>query len=220
MTSSDLAILVPVLGRPELISPLMRSIRRTVPNAEVIFAVTPGDIAVEEVSRTGMPVVEVEWIWHGDYARKINQAYLATNRSWIFLGATDLEFHSRWYQNAMACFKPGIGVIGTNDLGNPRVMRGDTATHSLVSREYIENHGTIDGKPGPILFEGYIHEFVDDEFVGTARKRNAFAMALNSHVEHLHPNFGKGAIDDMYRDQNRRMELSFPLFNRRKRLWS
>ena len=38
-----------------------------------------------------------------------------------------------------------------------------------------DQHGLADGTLGQILWEGYAHEWVDDELIGTARHRNAFA---------------------------------------------
>jgi hypothetical protein len=82
----------------------------------------------------------------------------------------------------------------------PRQPPGDVgrhATHSLVHADYREC-GTLD-EPWKLLHEGYWHNFVDDELVGTAMLRGTFAMAGDAHVEHLHPNWRKAADDETYR---------------------
>ena len=97
-------------------------------------------------------------------------------------------------------------------------MRGEHSTHSLVTRAYT-HHGTIDD-PSRLLHEGYPHEYVDDEFVGTARHRGAFAAAPDSVVEHLHPQVQKAPMDDLYAQQHSRMRRSVGLYRQRRHLWT
>jgi hypothetical protein len=99
---------------------------------------------------------------------------------------------------------PRIGVVGTQDLCNGRTLRGEHATHFLVRRSYMLERGTVDER-GKIFHEGYPHEYVDDELVGTARARGAWAFAEASIVEHLHPSVGKAPLDPLYEQQRARM---------------
>lgn len=219
MTGSDLAILVPMLGRPHRIVPLLASIRAATPEAFVLFLVTPDDSQVRrEVIRVGCEQLSVPRRPTGDYARKINTGYRATTQPHLFTAADDLHFHPGWYEAAVAKLAPGVGVVGTNDLGSPRVMAGDHSTHSLVTREYADL-GTID-EPGKIYHEGYVHEWVDDELVGTAKRRGAWAFAFDARVEHLHPNWGKSPTDKMYANQRARMRAGHATYIKRSRLWS
>jgi hypothetical protein len=89
-------------------------------------------------------------------------------------------------------------VIGTNDLGNPRVTSGEHATHLLVRRSYVDDMGSSWDGPKVVAHEGYGHWFVDDELVTAAKQRGVWAMALGSLVEHLHPAWGKANDDDVY----------------------
>jgi len=215
-----LVVLVPMLGRPHRVAPLVDSLTATVPGARVLFCTSPGDTAVHEaIAAAGHPRIEVPYTQRGDYARKINCGYRATEEPYIFCAADDLHFHPGWFEAAAAALTPGIGVVGTNDLGSPRVMAGQHSTHSLVTRAYADGWGTID-QPGHILHEGYWHEFVDDELVATAQRRGAFAMALDSWVEHLHPNWGKGTTDGLYMQQRLRMHDGRRLYRHRSRLWT
>ncbi|MCK9921605.1 hypothetical protein MXD61_06830 [Frankia sp. AgPm24] len=216
---AELTILVPMLGRPHRVAPLLASIQATVPAAEVLWLLTPGDHAVvAEVDRAGGRALSVGFA-RGDYARKINLGYRVTDRPLLFLAACDLQFHPGWYQAALDQFADGIGVVGTNDMGNPRVVAGEHATHSLVTRAYADQGATADGA-GEILHEGYWHEYCDDELVQVARHRGVWAFAANSHVEHLHPDYGKAPSDHMYRRRRPRMRQGAPLFAARRSLWT
>ena len=220
-TREGAAIIAPVLRRPHRVLPLLESIEEHTPKPyRVVFACTTGDDAeLDAVRSAGADHLEVgPWRPLGDYARKINAGVAATTEELIFLAADDLAFHPRWLEEAVAKLDAGIGVVGTNDLGNPRVMRGEHATHSLITRAYAEL-GTID-EPDKVLHEGYPHEFVDDEFVATARHRNAFAFAEASIVEHLHPHWGKAATDPLYDAFASRLKRGRRVFERRRRLWT
>ena len=218
---SELAILIPALGRPDTIPRVIRSIRKTTTDPRIVFICTEGDNLVidkvlnaAEVTLIVMPKCE-----RGDYAKKINAGYHQTTEPLIFMGATDLNFHSGWYEAAKSKLSNQIHVVGTNDLGNPEVLKGNHSTHSLVTREYADTQGTIEG-PGALLYEGYWHEYVDDEFVSTAKYRDAFAMAMDSVVEHMHPWFGKAAWDRQYRDTRKRWLQGKELYTARSPLWT
>ena len=113
--------------------------------------------------------------------------------------------------------KPGVGVVGINDLNSKRVQAGTHANHALITRDYAER-GTIDD-PTKTLHETYPHEFVDDEFIETAIKREAFVPALDSVVEHLHPNSGKAELDELYSKAGRRMLIGRIIYLWRRRKW-
>lgn len=220
MDAADLVILVPMLGRPHRVRPLLTSIVETTPGARVLWLLSDGDRKVHRAVReVGGEILSLPFRPVGDYAVKINSGYRHTTEPLMFLGADDLKFHPGWYEAACAHLRPGIGVVGTNDLGSPRVVRGEHATHSLVTREYTDRYGTID-QPGAILHEAYAHEWVDDEFVETAKHRGAWAFAADAHVEHLHPNWGKNSEDRLYAQQQARMRYGRPIYERRRKLWT
>lgn len=221
MTSGSAVIVVPVLRRPHRVGPLVASVAAATPEPHrVLFVCSANDPdEIDAVKDSGSDLLVVPAYSKGDYARKINAGFARSDEPWVFLGADDLDFHPGWLPAALAPFEnPAVGVVGTNDLGNARVMAGDHATHSLVRRAYIDQHGTID-EAGKVLHEGYWHEFVDDEFVATAKKRGAFAFAADSKVEHLHPLWGKSPTDPIYDAHARRMRAGRVVFNRRRRLW-
>jgi glycosyltransferase involved in cell wall biosynthesis len=210
------AILVPVLGRPHRVAPLLASIRAATPEPhKVLFIADPGDDAEHaaiQIHGGDMLIVD------GNYPTKINAGVQATDEPLIFTGADDLHFHPGWLPAAAALMSDTIGVVGTNDLCNARVIAGEHSTHSLVARWYAEL-GTID-EAGKLLHEGYLHEYVDDELIGTAQHRGSYAQAMDSIVEHLHPDVGKAPTDALYAAQGKRMRASRTTYDCRRPMWT
>lgn len=214
-----IAILVPVLGRAQQIQPLLQSIAGTTAAAyEVVLIFSPGDDAIHAAKGTDATVLTTTWpAGRADYAKKLTLGFQRTEQPWIFQGATDLVFHPNWDTEAFKVVKQThAGVIGTNDLGNPMVKRGTHSTHSLISREYINTWGGTADDSGLIFSEAYDHQWSDSEFIETARRRRQFAFARKSIVEHLHPHWGKGEMDDTYEKAHRETEQDVKLFMRRR----
>ncbi len=206
-----------MLGRPQAVAPLLASIEASTPSPfRVVFVCTPGDTAVPAVTDSGADLMLVDFR-PGDYARKVNAGIDATTEPYIFTGASDLRFHPGWFEAALAKADAGAGVIGTNDLGNSRVLRGEHSTHSLLVRSYVELHGTIDGVGA--MHEGYRHNFCDTEMVQTAKARGAWRFARKAVVEHLHPNWHKGQPDATYDLGKSGFSRDQTLYHRRRRLW-
>jgi hypothetical protein len=199
---TEIAILVPVLGRPENAARLVESITAaaTVPY-RVRFLCSPGDD--EEIAACEATGVEVRVCpfpdGRGNYAKKINLGFCETGEPWIFQAADDLRFKRGWDEKALRVGETSrAGIVGTNDLGNPRVKRGLLSTHSLIRRSYVDEQGTSLDGPGVVLHEGYHHNFVDAEMVELAVVRRQFQFAKVSIVEHLHPHWGKAKMDATY----------------------
>ena len=214
---SDVAILIPVLDRPQRVRQLVENIRAATPQPHtIVFLCDPADRATQDqiALAGGCRMLSPG----GSYAHKINAGVAATTEALLFLAADDLRFHERWLDRALARMRGQIQVVGTNDLGNPRVRRGRHSTHSLVARGYALL-GTID-EPGVLLHEGYTHNFVDTEFITTARARGVYAHAGDSIVEHLHPHWGKAKDDGTYRLGQASWTHDQQLFRDRSVLWT
>lgn len=220
-----ISILVPVLGRPARAQPLVDSIRASsAQEHEILFLCSPGDGAgFHACCETGEHVILVNWKpGRGDFAKKINRGFKETTNEYVLMAADDLHFHPGWDTSVLEIAKmTGAGVIGTNDMGNPSVWRKQAfSTHPLIRRTYIAKHGgTGERKKGVVLFEGYDHNFVDRELwdVATARRQTSFA--LDSRIEHLHPNWGKSEIDPTYEKGLRHFAADRQLYLSRKVLW-
>jgi hypothetical protein len=211
----ELSILIPCCKRPHRIKPVLESALNAVPDAQVFFLCDPDD---EEDIEAVLSHPEADFLAPGGrYSEKINLAVGLTKAPLLFFGATDLEFHEGWFEAAKEKLTEGIGVVASNDLCNPRVMRGELATHPLVTREYTKL-GTID-EPDKVLHEGYEHEYVDREFSETAQHRNAFAYAPEAIVEHLHPLVGKAPNDELYDRIWDRMWSGRRIYARRMNKW-
>ncbi len=210
-------ILVPVLGRPAQAQPLADSVaaHTTVPYT-LLFLTSPGDTdEYDACLATGMNVLQVDAPERGNYAAKINAGYRLTNNAYLLLAADDLEFTPGWDETALAVAKASEkGVVGTNDMTNKQVMRGEFSTHPFISRTYIqEQGGSMDG-PGVVYHEGYDHNYVDRELCAIAMSRNEWAFALESRVVHKRP-----PPDDTYRKGARMFRQDHILFMQRASQW-
>jgi glycosyltransferase involved in cell wall biosynthesis len=214
----EVTILVPVLNRPQRVEPLLESVEAATSEPHVIlFIADKGDtpeLAALRRMKAKFITVDPPATW----ATKINEGYRRTETPWIFCGADDLHFHRDWFSRALEWAKSETGVIGTNDLCNPRTMTGAHSTHMLVRRSYIDEQGTVD-EQGKVVHEGYAHEFADDELVQTAIARGVYVHAYDSLVEHLHPWAGKAEDDDTYRLGRQQTVRSRRLFRVRGKLW-
>jgi len=189
-----------MLGRAHLVEGLVANLR-SVSDTPVTFLCSPNDRdVIVECDRSGEDVIVVDWPpGRADYARKINLGYGVTAEPWVFTGASDLVFHPDWESHALlVARKTGAGVVGTQDTRNPSVRRGIQSTHSLVSREYVEEFGGTYDQTGAVYSEAYDHQFIDVELVETAKLRGRWAFAKRSVVEHLHPHWGTAPSDATY----------------------
>jgi hypothetical protein len=192
------AVIVPVLRRPQNAEPFMRSLRASTGLAEAYAVVEEDDVATQDAWReAGASLIVTNM---RTFAEKINLGYENTDESWLFIVGDDVRFHPGWLDHAQqVAVNTGAKVIGTNDNANARVMAGEHATHMLIARDYIAEHGASWDGPGVVCHEGYGHWYVDDEIVTTAKQRNTFAPALASVVEHIHPMTGQVETDDVYK---------------------
>jgi glycosyltransferase involved in cell wall biosynthesis len=220
---SKLVILIPVLRRPQNVGLLVTSITKNSGGYELLFIASPNDKEeIDELENQKQQYVVMDGLYtnRGDYARKINRGFKEIEADWYFLGADDLRFHTGWFEEAMIIHaETNACVIGTNDMGNPAVIKGNHSTHSLVLRDYIKECGGSYNEPGRIYHEGYRHNFVDTELVATAKSREAWAFSSKSLVEHLHPDWKKGHKDDVYELGKSGWYDDQKLFEKRSGLW-
>lgn len=210
-----LAVLVPVLGRPRNVRPLLEAFASSTPEPyRALFLTDPDDTAEREAIRLEGAK---EIACGGSYARKINEGVTATDEPLLLLAADDVRPHPGWFERAHAAMPPNGGVVGLNDL-IPRPARPDHATHFLMTRGYAELP-CADSSRGP-LYEGYVHWRTDDELIATATARGCYVYAENAIVEHLHPMVAKAPDDETYRRGRSTARLDGKQFMRRRHLWT
>lgn len=215
-------IVVPVLGRAHQIETLLQSIEAATTETpyQVIFVCSPRDAeALDACKQSDADTIVTTWEpERADFAKKINLAYGLLDEEWLFQGATDLLFHPGWAERVLhTAERDRVGVVGTNDLGNPIVKRGQHSTHTLFSRSYIDDYGGTFDKSGVVFSEEYSHEFCDTEFIQTALLRRQFRPCLKAVVEHLHPHWNRGEMDSTYEKATKEFREDAVIYNTRMR---
>jgi hypothetical protein len=217
---TDCVVITPMLGRAWHIPRLAASLHSSTTGARLLIVASLTDPEVHATAvACGVDVITVHQRNRGDYAAKIHAGIAASTEPWIFTGACDLHFHPGWLDECRHMMDTtGALVAGTNDLTGPRTATGGHSTHSLVHRDYLAQ-GLIDGRPG-LLCEDYLHEYVDDELVGTAQARGEYVHCPRSVVEHLHPIAGKAEWDITYLRMRDRMRSDRALLLERSAMWA
>jgi glycosyltransferase involved in cell wall biosynthesis len=208
-----LVVLVPTLGRAHRLGPLAALFRNATPPHRIVFICDPDDQdSIEAAQKAGECLVAVKT----GYSAKVNLGVRATEEEHILLAADDVRPHPGWYEIASALMSDTIGYVSLNDLGNRAVMRGRYCTFPLVARWYAELEDEL-------YHEGYAHNYCDREATEKAQLRGAFAYAPEAIMEHLHPLWKKGEIDQTYRDwalNEDIMERDRTLFEQRRAEWT
>ena len=213
--TDQVAVIVPVLHRPQNVQPLIESLRASTGLATAYFVCDLHDIEEQEaVLRNGGRVLYKS----GTFAEKANFAVGETDEPWLFFCGDDVRFHSGWLNAALdVAHRYDYQVVATNDCHNPRVTRGEHATHPLIERSYIERTGASWDGPRTVAHEGYIHMFVDDEWTIRAKQLGVFGAALGSRVEHVHPWWTGAETDEVYEKGQAGFEHDRALFEERLR---
>lgn len=217
-------ILIPVLGRPDAVAPLVENIHAaTVEPFRITFICSHGDEAeIDACMATGEDVIKMSRpAGRSDYPKKMNAAFRDTEGEWVLLGSDDILFEHGWDTAALAAGdQAGAGVIATNDLANMQVRRGLFGTHCLVRRRYVLEQGASADGPGVLIHEGYDHNFCDREICGVAQSRKAYTFVLRSIIRHQHPHFNRGvSMDSTYRKGLANFRADQALFLKRSKLW-
>jgi len=209
---AELVVLVPVLGRPKNVAPLLEAFARTTPSHRLLFIADRHDRAeVSAIRRVGAEYL----IRTGGYASKIHAGVVETDEPLVLTAADDLVPHAGWYEAARSQMGGGIEVVGLNDLID---RSREHATHFLMTRHYAELPA-IDGRRGPFS-HAYGHWRVDDEFIATAKTRGAYRYCPEAVLEHRHPMNKTAPDDDTYRKGRASARQDNRIFRRRERLWT
>lgn len=191
------AVLCPVLNRPENVAPLVESFLANTPEGEarLYFLGERDDHAELEAVNALVERDGTCWMSRPDihtFAEKLNFGLGSTTEPWVLCIGDDVRFHKGWLDQARK-LSTEYDVIGTNDTAgavkNPKVANGSHSDHSFFRRAYVEEYGACLDGPGVLAPECYRHWFVDKEMISLARARGVFSPCLDSVVEHLHPGY-------------------------------
>lgn len=189
----DVAVLVPVMKRPDNVKPLVDSFKASNDGtANLYFVVDPDDVAeIAAIKKAKAKFIVSD---RGrTYAAKANVGYANTTESFLFICGDDCEFTPGWLDAARKASERS-DVVGTNDseegrVRNTEVAAGRHADHFFVRRSYVDDEGSCLEGPGVLAPEAYNHWFTDKEIIALARARGVFTPCLESRVIHHHPGF-------------------------------
>lgn len=215
--TEEVDVIVPtVKARVANLPRLLLSLRATTGLARPLLVLDDQDHYEAVRSAT---TVEFDWVEQpGRFPVKLNAAYPHTKAPWIQFVGDDCSFHPGWLDHQQwVAGNYGGKVIGSVDLANLRVMRGEHATHWMIARDYIEDSGASWDGPGTLAHKGYTHWFVDDEVVAKAKAEGVFQMASGAVIEHHHPIATGEEPDEVYRRNDQYAAEDHKLFRRRAR---
>lgn len=218
------SIIVPTLGRPHAIRPLLQSIATTTPTAAaaVVFVSDHND---EETHAELQSAWEQGWRFKnlfedGTYPHKVNAGVRESSEALVLPTADDVSFQPRWLEHALAALAPGVQVVGTNDL-TPVTEDGTHATMPIVRRSYVDDPGAAFGEPGVLFHEGYHHNFCETELCNLAQHRGVYSSCPESIIEHRHPAWGTREEDETDRRGNQaNVAGDETLYRQREAAWA
>ena len=204
------AILIPAM-RPQLLPALVQIIHAATPEDHEIHVMGTPDVL--------MPLLDDDSLMlHVDggdtWGHRLNWMFGQTTTPYVFHGSEDALPHPGFLTPAMGYMDKVDGVVGTNDLFNPR------GTLSLVSRAYIDELSGCVDVPGVLIHPEYHHNYSETELYETAQSRGRFAWAADSVVEHFHWRNKKMPYDEVYSLGDLYWTADEELFFSRRHLWA
>ena len=195
----EIAIVIPTMGRPRLLFPLVWNIAKTTPSGifQIYFVVNADDTLTQHTVIGFAGPIQMVLTAKKGYPAAVNAGVRASEEPLIAIINDDVRFHNGWWDGLRQALTPDVSVIASNDL-SPHTMQGDACTQPIVRRSYIEEQGGAWGEPGVALHEGYLHNFSETELFDVALQRCVAVFAPDCVIEHIHPDWGKAEIDDTY----------------------
>lgn len=204
------AILIPTLNRPHLLTGLIANIREVTPEPHEIYFMTSNKESKKIIREMG--AVCFNDIGDTDLITRTNALYRLTDEPYIYTGSDDIKFHPNWLPQMMKKIKEGYHVVVPQDLLNPN------GTQALISRKYIEEQSCCVDVPNVVYYPGYKHDFAETEQFETAKARGVFARS-DAVVEHLHWVNGKNEMDEDYLTGQQNSGEGAHIYASRVHLW-
>jgi hypothetical protein len=207
----SIGIIIPTLGRSGVL-------QRVAENADlatkhehtIVFIVEPDDEASRDAAvATGqLTLVNAH---ERSYAGAFQTAYEATDDEFFVMGNDDFDFQDGWDIPALEAMTDA-DVVGINDGGS-----GCNAI-MLIRRSYIESESGVIDMPNRVLYP-YQHNYCDTELRETAIARGRFVACPESVIVHMHPDFGKAEMDEVYAKSRATFGADAETFRSRSFLW-
>lgn len=210
MTYSPTAILIPSLNRPQRLKAVVENIHAVTPEPHRIIFCVGDSVSLRILDGLGETYVNDSLDPDKRYVTRMNKLihYIGDAQS-VFFGSDDVIHHEGWLREALFVLEQAAVVV-VNDLHNRN------GTQALVRTDYLP-YAVFDDKRAA-FHSGYEHNFADNEMFFTAQARGAYARALGSVVEHLHPLFGADNAmpwDATYTNAQRGYDADYIRFTRR-----
>lgn len=196
---TEVAVIVPVMERPQNVDPLVESLLASTGRANIYFVCDHDDEQeIAAVNGNADANIIINNSPSKTFATKCNLGYRETDEPWLLFVGDDVHFYLGWFEAALQAAGDKYAFVSTNDLGNRAVMAGLHATHPMILRTWIDNHGASFDGAATVCHEGYSHWYVDNEWTLVAKRAGQFVYCPDAIVEHLHPLWGKSSNDHVY----------------------
>lgn len=212
------AILIPSLGRAQYIGETLKSIEENTPEDHLVFV-----CATQEYIDAVRGCCDGRLMFDDDdpdkrYVTRMNKLVREVRKLSetldihdVFFGSDDVIHMPGWLPNARKVQRQGFGCVVVNDV------RNQSGTQALMTVDYLPRACFDD--PEAAFHHGYKHNFADTEQFRTAAAQGQLARAMDSVVEHLHPNYREShrarPMDSTYADAQAHWDEDATLFEAR-----
>jgi hypothetical protein len=206
---NEVTVAIPTLGRPSRVLEVARAFMQD--GVDILFLPDEDDVQTMQVLKQARLPYSIAHVAQKfgvpTYETKINHAYSITDTPYLLYASDDVEPQMGWLSNALTILNAdlSVGLLATNDESHHLVRAGKLATHGIVRRSYVQQHGTASHPDsGPVFHEGYRHWGCDAEASYVARIRGAFRYGDKVRVTHVRRKMVRrsGGIDKTYQIGN------------------
>jgi len=190
----SLTVICPTKGRPAAVAAAWESFQTTriLPDTKLVFAISENE-PIDQLLYEGIPLVIVP---HREWMNEILQSavdrVLEGKASPSLLGfiGDDNRFRTDGWDLAVADTLAGGGYAYAWDL-----LRNDIPTHVFVTASIVRALGYFG-------LRGARHLYIDNAWKVLGEGAGCLHYMGDTIIEHLHPFFGKGKVDESYLASN------------------
>lgn len=213
---AKLSIWLPTYKRPHKLAEVVKNIEEATKNSFVLyFGVELDDPESYEAAKaTGHKVYRNEH--PPGYSGTIQTLYEKSKEPFWFHANDDFTFLPNWDEAPLAMFeRKDLMVVGV-----PQHESDNTySAISFARRSYIEDQSGVIDMPNRVFYP-YHHNYQDTEFTRTAQARGVWASSSAPCINHNHPGFTGGPLDETYRKNQATSDEDKKTFESREHLWN